>query len=166
MKKNNNERKNLIESLKEIEKMNNIYETLQDNNKFISFYKLISTVNLKSFNGLQNSYTDELIKKIEDALINRFDVIYDNFIIKYKLSKKLNDYFLVPTLENAITTNFESIDLRSKNATLNKKTLEILNLEIKNLLSNGFVVEIMSGIAIRLRQKLEIYFSKKNVIRW
>ncbi|MBN4089662.1 DUF2714 domain-containing protein [Mycoplasma enhydrae] len=166
MKTDKKEIKVLKDCYNKIEEYNQKFLDIKSANKFISYQKLFSTLLIKASHGSKNRDLEKISNSLYLALEKRFDVIFDDFIIKYELSEHLNNYFISPTTSNTISTNFESIDLSANNKIQDPTLIKLLNSEIKSLLKDGFIVEIMKGIAIWQRQKIEIYFSKENILRW
>ncbi|WP_427902933.1 MSC_0623 family F1-like ATPase-associated protein [Metamycoplasma alkalescens] len=167
MKKIEKQKQNLLlEANKKIELLNQEFENLKNQNNFISFDKLISTILLKS--NLDKNKNEEkiLFGWIKKACEQKYDLVFDAFVISFNLDANLNNLYMVPTLLKNQSSNFEAIDFSSDSNLFNSNFIMNLNIEIKFLLANGFYVEVIKGIIMKKNNDFELFYSQEHTLGW
>ncbi|PYF43606.1 MSC_0623 family F1-like ATPase-associated protein [Metamycoplasma alkalescens] len=156
----------LLETNKKIELLNQEFENFKNQNNFISFDKLISTVLLKS--NLDKNKNEEkiLFDWIKKASEQKYDLVFDAFVISFNLEPNLNNLYLAPTLSKNQSSNFETIDFSSDSNLFNSNFIMNLNIEIKFLLANGFYVEVIKGIIMKKNNDFELFYSQEHILGW
>ncbi|WP_330463652.1 MSC_0623 family F1-like ATPase-associated protein [Metamycoplasma gateae] len=157
------------EALAKVELINEKFDEILRNKNVISNDKLMSTILLKSTKSFKSKEVTKLLNLIKQATTNKFDLIFDELIISYKLDQSLNNLFLVPYISNEISTNFESINLKSNNSNDKDNLIQIFNKEIKELLEQDYYVEILDNIIIKKdlsNNIVEIFYNSKNIVGW
>lgn len=167
MKKIEKQKQNLLlEANKKIELLNQEFENLKNQNNFISFDKLISTILLKSNFDKNKNEEKILFGWIKKACEQKYDLVFDAFVISFNLDANLNNLYMVPTLLKNQSSNFEAIDFSSDSNLFNSNFIMNLNIEIKFLLANGFYVEVIKGIIMKKNNDFELFYSQEHTLGW
>lgn len=169
MKINKKELNLFKETTKKIDLLNASFDEIKKQDKFISFDKLISTVLLKSTTSFKNKEINKLLDLLKTAFLNKQEIIFDKFIISFKLDKELNNFYLVPYITDKPATNFEAINLKTNSSLIKENITLYLNDEINNLLANNFYIEIFENIIVKSDNQnnlLNIFYNEKNILGW
>ncbi|ENY68744.1 Hypothetical protein MAU_5450 [Metamycoplasma auris 15026] len=165
-KKNKLEKKFLIVANKEIKILNLEFNEIKKKNNFITFDKLLATIILKSNLKTNDKEVVFFLNKLEEGLIKKFDLVFDNLAISFGLSNTLNNLYLCPFLTKEAATNFESLNLSSNADLFNEKLIKNFNGEINYLLANDFYIEILKNLIIKKNADLELFYDEKSILGW
>ncbi|WP_051622782.1 MSC_0623 family F1-like ATPase-associated protein [Mycoplasmopsis primatum] len=139
------------------------FEDAKNNTDLISYDKLISYVLFKNNLGFNSSSYKKFYSEMQNALLNKTDILYRNFILTFNVNPKFSINTLVPMLSEKLSSNNNAINLStSKDLTYNA-FLESLNNEISQNLSLYRYVEIFHNLIIYKSQttgQLIILFDK------
>ena len=120
------------------------YKTIITNQeRFISFDKLIASVLLKDMLGFDSEAYIQFNDMLMMAVNKKYDLVYKDFVITYNLNPKFGLNNLVPMLNTYESSNNEAINLKSSSNRMMNKFLTNLNAEINNLLLTKYYVEVI-----------------------
>ncbi|MBU4690543.1 DUF2714 domain-containing protein [Mycoplasma sp. ES3157-GEN-MYC] len=148
-------------------KLINLYETYSSilkNNDFITFEQLNASVLLSLGLGFESPVFIEFMNKINTALDNKQDIIFNNFVINFNIEQKFSPNILVPIIkENTSSTNL-CVNLSTANEPNLDKFLNVLNSKINELLLSKCYIEIIPNTALFIcneSNSLKLLFSPK-----
>ncbi|MGX9339982.1 MULTISPECIES: MSC_0623 family F1-like ATPase-associated protein [unclassified Mycoplasma] len=153
----------------DLEVFNYDFMQLKKQPNFISFDKLMSTIQLKAQTKSKDIDVKKLFNYLKQAQNKKYEIILDEFVLSYKLDERLNNYYLVPFIKQFPSTNIESINLRTETNLFKSKIALYFNEEIKQLLNKNFFVEIIENIIVKTDNEsnlLNIFYNEKSIIGW
>ncbi|BAP39781.1 MSC_0623 family F1-like ATPase-associated protein [Metamycoplasma canadense] len=169
MNKNKIQNNFLKDANKKIKTINEDFQKIKENKNFISFDKLLWTILLKSLTTFKNQDINKILFLLKEAIKNKFDIVFDNFTISFVLSNYLNNLFLIPTILEKSSSNFESINLKSDSKLFKIDITKFLNNELNYLLEKQYFIEILNDLIIKKNSeenKIEIYYNESNITGW
>lgn len=137
------------------------YQQLRNNEKFISFNKLISSVLLSANLGYKSNEYNNFISNFEQAKANRWFIKFQKFVIGFEQNDRFGSLVLIPLLVSEDDSSVQTYSLLPANDNI---FLTTLNQTINNLLQEGYKIEIASGLILFNLQEtnqLKLFFDKE-----
>lgn len=138
--------------------LNSQYQKLKSSSNFVSFGQLSSSVLLAMGLGLNSEPYQAFIQAINNAVKEKHNLVFNNFIISFALDPKFSNEFLSPLIIKEEPTTSESLNLRisGKSAQLSS-FLQRYNYELFKLLDAKFYVEVIPSIIVYISPETKTY---------
>ncbi|UWD33872.1 MSC_0623 family F1-like ATPase-associated protein [Mesomycoplasma molare] len=143
----------------------NFNETIKKEN-FISYERLMSSVLIKVGLGFESKEYKEYKKKIQSSISKKEDIKFEFTIISFNVDRKFGDKFLVPIVNDKISSNVDSIDLTKSKEENENNMLKILNEDVLSLIKEGKYIEIFEGLILfhsKQANSLKLFFKEEFI---
>ncbi|QZX49124.1 DUF2714 domain-containing protein [Mycoplasma sp. E35C] len=146
--------------------VNKDYISIVQSPDFVEFAQLFNTTLLQTNTPEESPEAVEFLEKMKVAIMNRYQIIFDDLVISWTRNVRFSWNKLVPVVVSAESSQTDSINLTSKvsdNPEL-KKLTERFNLLLNNqLFEEHKIVEVIDGIVVYISKEtnqLKVVFSQ------
>lgn len=140
------------------------FESAKSNSNFISYDKFMSSILLKNNIGFSSTIYEKFDGDFKKALENKYNILFENFIITFNVNLKYSSDILVPMITNLEPSNNETINFKDLNfSSAYTNFIKVLNSDIRKILSLDKYLEIYPNIIIFVSPNthaLKILFNK------
>ncbi|WP_338822553.1 DUF2714 domain-containing protein [Mycoplasmopsis felifaucium] len=144
------------------------YEEIIKNDNYVSYKKIIASILLKINSGFHSEEYEEFTKVINEAINNKWDIIFDQFTIDFNIVSKFSLDTLVPILAHNESSANEAISLKSEEPSNYADITRELNAEIQKLLKENKYVEILPNLVLFVSPNtgsLKLFFDKSLTVK-
>ena len=123
------------------------FESAKSNSNFVSYDKFMSSILLKNNIGFSSAIYEKFDSDFKKALENKYNILFENFIITFNVNLKYSSDILVPMITNLEPSNNETINFKDLNfSSAYTNFIKVLNSDIRKILSLDKYLEIYPNI--------------------
>ncbi|WP_434325458.1 DUF2714 domain-containing protein [Mesomycoplasma hyorhinis] len=124
------------------------YKLKRQTTHFVSYDQLYSYVLLKTHQGFHSELYKKYEQNYKNALVNKRNLEFSNFVISFNLDLKYSQKLLVPIVITKGTSNDLAINFVSSSNLQEQTFFNVLNQEIVKLLNAYKTIEIFPGLLL------------------
>ncbi|MXR08591.1 DUF2714 domain-containing protein [Mesomycoplasma hyorhinis] len=124
------------------------YKLKRQTTHFVSYDQLYSYVLLKTHQGFHSELYKKYEQNYKNALANKRNLEFSNFVISFNLDLKYSQKLLVPIVITKGTSNDLAINFVSSSNLQEQTFFNVLNQEIVKLLNAYKTIEIFPGLLL------------------